>query len=174
MPIIKVKTLKTNFGELIVGVYEGSVCLCDWKYRSMRTQIDTRIQEGLDAPYQEESDPLLDNLENQLSVYFRGERKSFDLPLLTIGTDFQKEIWTELQKIKYGSTETYGGLAQRVGRPMAVRAAGSANGANAISIIIPCHRIIGSAGTLGGYAGGLTAKRKLLELESQPFLDWQS
>lgn len=173
MPIIKVKTLQTKFGELVLGVFEGTICLCDWKYRSMRKQIDTRIQNGLNAVYQEDSDPLLDNLENQLFEYCQGERKSFDLPLTVVGTDFQKEVWIELQKIKYGNTETYGGLAQRIGRPMAVRAAGSANGANAISIIIPCHRIIGSAGTLGGYAGGLTAKRKLLELESQPFLDWQ-
>lgn len=173
MPIIKVKFLNTKYGELILGVFEGTVCLCDWRYRSMRAQIDTRIQDGLNAVYREDSNPLLDNLENQLSEYFQGERKSFDLPLTTVGTDFQKEVWTELRKIKYGSTETYGGLAQRVGRPMAVRAAGTANGANAISIVIPCHRIVGSAGTLGGYAGGLTAKRRLLELESQPFLDWQ-
>lgn len=173
MPIIKVKSLQTKFGELVLGVFEGTICLCDWKYRSMRKQIDTRIQNGLNAVYQEDSDPLLDNLENQLFEYCQGERKSFDLPLTVVGTDFQKEVWIELQKIKYGNTETYGGLARRIGRPMAVRAAGSANGANAISIIIPCHRIVGRAGTLGGYAGGLTAKRKLLELESQPFLDWQ-
>lgn len=173
MSIIKIKQIYTRYGELILGVFNQTVCLCDWKYRSMRTQIDTRIQNGLNAAYQEDTDPLLDNLENQLSEYFQGERKSFDLPLTTVGTDFQKEVWSELLNIKYGSTETYGGLAQRVGRPMAVRAAGSANGANAISIIIPCHRIIGRAGTLGGYAGGLSAKRKLLELESQPFLDWQ-
>jgi methylated-DNA-[protein]-cysteine S-methyltransferase len=172
MSAITTKTLSTPYGELILGIFEGKVCLCDWKYRSMRQRIDERLCAGLNAAYQDGDHPVLEILENQLFEYFRGERKSFNLELTTVGTDFQKDVWTALQNIDYGKTETYGGLARKVGRPEAVRATGSANGANAISIIIPCHRIVGSGGSLGGYAGGVSAKGRLLALEGQPLLDW--
>jgi methylated-DNA-[protein]-cysteine S-methyltransferase len=171
MPDILTRTYKTPFGELILGVHGGRLCLCDWRYRSMRGKVDERISAGLDAVIREGSDPLLDDTEAQLLEYFHGRRKDFDLPLVTVGTDFQKSVWNALREIGYGETETYAGLARRVSRPEAVRAVGSANGANAISIIIPCHRIVGSGGSLGGYAGGLTAKRKLLEIERQSILD---
>ncbi|MCK5735853.1 MAG: methylated-DNA--[protein]-cysteine S-methyltransferase, partial [Spirochaetaceae bacterium] len=138
----------------------------------MRSQIDKRIQEGLIATYREGDSPILTELEQQLDEYFSKKRTDFMIPLLTIGTDFQKSVWTALNKIKYGQTQTYSGLAEMIGKPEAVRAVGSANGANAISIIIPCHRIIGKNGSLGGYAGGLNTKRRLLELEGQPLLDW--
>jgi methylated-DNA-[protein]-cysteine S-methyltransferase len=101
----------------------------------------------------------------QLEEYFAGDRREFDLPVAPPGTPFQQLVWAELQRIGYGETTTYAELAARIGRPTAIRAAGAANGANPVSIIIPCHRVIGSNGSLTGYGGGLEAKRMLLELE---------
>jgi methylated-DNA-[protein]-cysteine S-methyltransferase len=101
----------------------------------------------------------------QLEEYFAGTRSSFDLQLAPAGTRFQRSVWAELQTIAYGTTITYAELAARIGRPTAIRAAGAANGANPVSIVIPCHRVIGSNGTLTGYGGGLQAKRFLLDLE---------
>jgi methylated-DNA-[protein]-cysteine S-methyltransferase len=101
----------------------------------------------------------------QLEEYFAGARTSFDLPLAPAGTPFRQVVWEELQRIGYGETTTYAALAARIGRPSAVRATGAANGANPISIIIPCHRVIGSNGSLTGYGGGIDAKRFLLDLE---------
>ena len=101
----------------------------------------------------------------QLEEYFGGERSSFDLPVTPAGTPFQQGVWAELQRNGYGTTITYAELAERIGRPTAIRAAGAANGANPVSIVIPCHRVIGSDGTLTGYGGGLEAKRFLLDLE---------
>jgi methylated-DNA-[protein]-cysteine S-methyltransferase len=101
----------------------------------------------------------------QLSAYFAGRRRDFDLPLAPRGTAFQLAVWNELQRIPYGGTISYAALARRIEKPNAVRAVGSANGANPIPIIIPCHRVIGANGTLTGYGGGLHIKRALLALE---------
>jgi methylated-DNA-[protein]-cysteine S-methyltransferase len=110
-------------------------------------------------------DGACETTSHQLEEYFAGERRSFDLPLAPAGTPFQQRVWEELQRIGYGETISYGELASRIGRPAAARAAGAANGANPVSIVIPCHRVIGSTGMLTGYGGGLEAKRFLLELE---------
>jgi methylated-DNA-[protein]-cysteine S-methyltransferase len=101
----------------------------------------------------------------QLEEYFAGERSTFDLPLAPQGTPFQLDVWRELERIPYGSTISYSALAQRIGRPNAVRAVGAANGANPIPIIVPCHRVIGANGTLTGYGGGMAIKRALLDIE---------
>jgi methylated-DNA-[protein]-cysteine S-methyltransferase len=102
----------------------------------------------------------------QVSEYLAGERTSFDLPLRMEGTPFQREVWQALTEIPYGETVSYGELARRIGRPDACRAVGLANGRNPISIVVPCHRVIGASGTLTGYGGGLGRKRFLLELEA--------
>jgi methylated-DNA-[protein]-cysteine S-methyltransferase len=102
----------------------------------------------------------------QLREYFAGDRTRFDLPLRMEGTDFQREVWSALLDIDYGQTESYGELAHRIGRPDAVRAVGLANGRNPVSIVVPCHRVIGASGSLTGYGGGLERKRFLLELEA--------
>lgn len=102
----------------------------------------------------------------QLKQYFKGERKEFNLILSPNGTDFQKRVWKELQKIPYGKTVSYQQIANQLGNPKVIRAAASANGKNPIPIIIPCHRVIGSDGSLTGYAGGLHRKKLLLDLES--------
>jgi methylated-DNA-[protein]-cysteine S-methyltransferase len=103
--------------------------------------------------------------ERQLSEYFAGHRREFDLPLSASGTEFQVETWQALRTIPYGKTISYRELARRIDRPRAVRAVGTANGANPISIVVPCHRVIGSDGSLAGYGGGLDVKRRLLSLE---------
>jgi methylated-DNA-[protein]-cysteine S-methyltransferase len=108
---------------------------------------------------------LLGRAAAQLEEYFAGERRAFDLPLAPEGTPFQLETWQALRAIPHGTTISYGELARRLGKPRAVRAVGAANGRNPISIIIPCHRVIGSDGSLTGYGGGLEVKRRLLELE---------
>lgn len=103
----------------------------------------------------------------QLREYFAGERKTFSLTLIPEGTEFQRAVWSELRKIPYGETISYKELADRIGKPKAVRAVGAANGANPIPIIIPCHRVIGNDGSLTGFGGGLPLKKRLLELESR-------
>jgi methylated-DNA-[protein]-cysteine S-methyltransferase len=101
----------------------------------------------------------------QLGEYFAGERTEFDLPLAPVGTAFQQEVWSALREIPYAQTASYGELAEGIGRPGASRAVGMANGRNPISIVVPCHRVIGASGDLTGYAGGVERKRFLLELE---------
>jgi len=111
------------------------------------------------------NDPKVVNVFKQLKEYFNRHRKEFDLPLELLGTEFQKKVWNELKKIPYGETISYGDLANRMGDKNLMRAVAAANGANPIPIIIPCHRVIGSDGSLTGYGGGLDVKQKLLELE---------
>ncbi|MDR0427556.1 MAG: methylated-DNA--[protein]-cysteine S-methyltransferase [Dysgonamonadaceae bacterium] len=106
----------------------------------------------------------------QLSEYFEGKRKNFNLPLSLEGTEFQKKVWKELQNIPYGKTISYADLARRIGHPKAYRAVGSANGKNPIAIIIPCHRVITSDGNPGGYAYGLKIKKYLLDLENKQLI----
>jgi methylated-DNA-[protein]-cysteine S-methyltransferase len=101
----------------------------------------------------------------QLDEYFAGKRRTFDLPMTLDGTEFQRTVWRALADVPYGETCTYGELARVIGRPSASRAVGAANGANPIAIILPCHRVIGSNGTLTGYGGGLPLKKKLLAME---------
>ncbi len=102
---------------------------------------------------------------HQLEEYFAGRRHAFDLPLAPQGTEFQRKVWQELSNIPYGETRSYLQIAVAIGKPSATRAVGAANGQNPIPVIIPCHRVIGSDGSLTGYGGGLPIKRKLLELE---------
>jgi len=108
--------------------------------------------------------PVLKETATQLEEYFAGERSEFELPMELDGTDFQRQVWTELSRIPYGETISYGELARRVGRPNGSRAVGQANGRNPIPIIIPCHRVLASNG-IGGYGGGLKVKRALLAVE---------
>ncbi len=122
------------------------------------------------SPPSEEGSPLIDELVSQLGAYFEGQLQTFDLPLDPVGTDFQKNVWQALLRIPYATTISYGEIAARIERPAASRAVGAANGQNPIPIIVPCHRVIGSDGSLTGYGGGLDIKKILLELEgwSQP------
>ncbi|CAG4909456.1 methylated-DNA--[protein]-cysteine S-methyltransferase [Paraburkholderia gardini] len=113
-----------------------------------------------------EHDPVLDETERQLKEYFAGERTCFDLELDFAGTTFQKKVWAALLTIPFGETRSYLDIATQIGNPKAVRAVGAANGRNPISIIAPCHRVIGASGDLTGFAGGLKAKETLLAIEA--------
>lgn len=157
------------FGELILGSFEDKLCLCDWRYRKGRRAIDSRLQNGLKALMIEKNSALLTKTKEQLNEYFNGKRQTFDIPVLTVGTDFQKSVWQALIGVPFGNTSTYLKLAETINNKTAIRAVANANGANALSIIIPCHRIIGSNGKMVGYAGGLPAKQKLLSLENDMF-----
>jgi methylated-DNA-[protein]-cysteine S-methyltransferase len=113
----------------------------------------------------ERDGPALRASAAQLEEYFAGRRTEFDLPLALHGTPFQHSVWSALREIPYGETVSYGRLAERIGRPTAIRAVGLANGKNPISIVVPCHRVVGSGGDLTGYGGGLARKRHLLDFE---------
>ena len=112
------------------------------------------------------TDPLLLDAAGQLRAYFAGELRDFELPLAPHGTAFQRHVWAAVSAVPYGSTATYSEIATAVGRPGACRAVGAANGRNPLPVIVPCHRIIGAAGGLTGYGGGLDRKRSLLDLEA--------
>ena len=120
----------------------------------------------MNAVAEERQSAVLDRAASLLERYFSGERVEFDIPLLFVGTDFRKIVWNELLGIPYGSTISYAALSGRVGRPDAVRAVANAVGANVMSIFVPCHRIVGSDGSLTGYRGGKAVKQKLLDLEA--------
>ncbi len=126
----------------------------------------TAIEFGAEVRGERAPDPVLDATETQLSEYFAGDRKEFDLPLANDGTEFQQKVWGELRRIPYGETASYSEIAARLGyEPVVSRAVGAANGANPIPVVVPCHRVIGSNGTLTGYAGGIERKQILLNLE---------
>ncbi|MDE5688978.1 MAG: methylated-DNA--[protein]-cysteine S-methyltransferase [Paramuribaculum sp.] len=150
----------TPVGTLILGAAAGALTLCDWE--------DSRHIEKHIAAAQisDNCAGLLEQAKIQVEEYFAGERNAFTLPLTPAGTPFQKQIWTALSQTGYGETLSYAQIASRIGRPEAVRAVANAIGANPISILIPCHRVIGSDGSLTGYAGGIAAKQFLLDLES--------
>lgn len=164
---INIQYYKTKIGEMILGSYNGDLCLLDFRYRNMRTTVDKRIKSGLNAEFIEQEDEILIKTKLQIDEYLAGDRKEFDVPIITVGTDFQQSVWQALMKVPYGTTSTYLQLAKDINNPKAVRAVANANGANAIGLIIPCHRIIGSNGELVGYGGGLAVKKKLLELEKR-------
>jgi methylated-DNA-[protein]-cysteine S-methyltransferase len=166
---INIQFYKTKYGEFILGSFDNRLCLLDFRYRKMRNTVDNRIKKGIDAEYIESDNEILKKTRQQLQEYFNWQRKEFDIPLLTIGTDFQKSVWNALIEVPYGKTSTYLDLAKKIGNEKAVRAVASANGANSIGLIIPCHRIIGSNGELLGYGGGLPVKRRLLKLEQNLF-----
>ncbi|MED5516932.1 MAG: methylated-DNA--[protein]-cysteine S-methyltransferase, partial [SAR324 cluster bacterium] len=135
--------------------------------RKMRKAVDHRIKKGLNADFIEKDSNIIQKTRIELDEYIQGNRREFDVPIQMVGSDFQKNVWNTLLKVPYGTTSTYLQLAKDINNKKAVRAVAGANGANPIAIIIPCHRIIGSNGELVGYAGGLTIKKHLLNLEQK-------
>ena len=164
--IIQIQYYSSPCGEIILGSFEGKLCLCDWMGEERRALIDRRIQKYLHSDYEKGESEVIIRTVNQLDEYFAGKRTTFEIPLLFAGTDFQKAVWNELLQIPYGKTISYKVLSEKLGNPKAIRAVSAANGANALSILVPCHRVIGSNHKLVGYAGGLSAKKQLLELEA--------
>ena len=154
-------------GELLLGSFGDSLCLCEWLVDRHRDRVCGRLKRILSADLREGMSPVLERAVEQLDEYFAGFRSEFDVPLLFVGTDFQKMVWRELLRIPYGDLISYGEVATRIGRPKSVRAVANANGANAISVFVPCHRVIGTDGSLTGYAGGMAVKEFLLKLEKR-------
>lgn len=170
-------------GEILLGALGNQLCLCDWKCNKHRSQNDNRIKRLLGVGYEsitpiynkvvdssfnkvrDSSFLTIQRASQELREYVSGERKSFDVPLLMVGTDFQKRVWQALMSIPYGSIVSYMDIARRIGNPKSVRAVAQAIGSNPISILVPCHRVVGCNGRLTGYAGGVEAKRFLLQLE---------
>lgn len=150
---------------LLLGSYDGRLCMCDWLEGRHSATTYRRLCRTLGTLFEEGTCDTNRVAATQLDEYFAGNRRRFDLPLLLCGTPFQKEVWTALQDIDYGSTMSYARLAGTIGRRAAVRAVANAVGANPLSVIIPCHRITGSDNSLTGYGGGLDVKRFLLGLE---------
>lgn len=148
----------TPIGELLLAGEEGALTMIGFPKGSMRRDPES------DWIFNEQP---FEEVRRQLSEYFAGERKDFDLPLALSGTEFQVSVLEALQDIPYGETTSYGVIAKRIGRPKAVRAVGAANGRNPIPIIVPCHRVIGSSGDLTGFGGGLDTKEALLRLEAE-------
>ncbi|MEZ7973616.1 MAG: methylated-DNA--[protein]-cysteine S-methyltransferase [SAR324 cluster bacterium] len=167
MTVICIQYHKTKIGELVLGSFEGNLCLLDFRYRKMRRVVDDRLKRGLKADFIEEDSDIIEKTRTELDEYFQEKRQEFNIPIQMVGTDFQKSVWNALLKVTYGTTSSYLQLAKKINNEKAVRAVAGANGANAIAIIIPCHRIIGSSGELVGYAGGLTTKKYLLTLEQK-------
>lgn len=162
---IVIKRYESPCGVLMLGSLGDRLCLCDWQVEKHRDYVDRRLKRMLNAGFRKGTSVIIEKATRQLDEFFAGKRKVFDVPLLFVGTDFQKTVWNELLKIPFGRTVSYGEMARRIGMPKAVRAVANANGANAISIFAPCHRVIGSDHSLTGYGGGLAAKQWLLELE---------
>ncbi len=160
---------KTKIWELIIASFEGKICLLDFAFRKMRKTVDNRIKKGLNAEFIEKEDDVIREAKKQIDEYLEWKRKDFSIPLLTVWTLFQKQVWEALLQIKYGETASYLDLAKKINNPKAVRAIASANGANAIAIIIPCHRVIETGGGIGGYGWGLSVKKRLLKLEREYF-----
>lgn len=160
-------------GTLMIGSYGSCLCLCDWIAGRDGEKVIGRLRHALAAELSTGISEVTDTAVRQLDAYFSGNLRDFDIPLMFAGTEFQRKVWNALMMIPYGTTVSYGELARRIGVPSSVRAVANANGANPISIFAPCHRVIGSDGSLTGYGGGLSAKKFLLELESGvPTLDF--
>ncbi|QOJ04850.1 MAG: methylated-DNA--[protein]-cysteine S-methyltransferase [Planctomycetia bacterium] len=159
------KTINSPIGPLLLGANDEGLCVLSFSEgRSVAANL-ARLSRQLKCPVLAGPHELLDAAADQLTEYFAGKRREFDLPLHYPGTPFQRAVWSALRRIPYGRTTSYEQLARAVGRPGAQRAVGTANGSNRIAIIIPCHRVVNKSGKIGGYGGGVWRKEFLLELE---------
>lgn len=163
--IIDLKRIETMLGTMVACADEHGICLLEFADRKALPTELKNISKSFNANIVQGENPHFITLEKELSEYFEGKRTEFTVPLSPVGTAFQKEVWEILQQIPYGGTRSYQEQADILGNPNSVRAVANANGLNKISILIPCHRVIGSNGQLTGYGGGIWRKQKLLELE---------
>jgi AraC family transcriptional regulator, regulatory protein of adaptative response / methylated-DNA-[protein]-cysteine methyltransferase len=162
---IRLAWIESPLGPLVAGAVDRGICLLEFTDRRMLEAQAEALRLRFRLPAAPAPHALLERLEAELAEYFSGSRREFDLPLLEPGTPFQERVWAALREIPCGETRSYGDLARALGDPGAVRAVAQANGRNRIAILVPCHRVIGSDGGLGGYGGGLWRKRRLLEIE---------
>lgn len=157
---------ESPLGPMLGGTTERGICLLEWADRGGKERIMTRLEKRYGVAPSSGEHKHLKLLQRQIEEYFSGKRRDFDLPLDLKGTAFEMLDWQALLQIPYGETRSYGELALALGKPGAARAVGRANGANYVSIIVPCHRVIEANGKLRGYGGGLERKRALLDLEA--------
>jgi AraC family transcriptional regulator, regulatory protein of adaptative response / methylated-DNA-[protein]-cysteine methyltransferase len=163
--MIKTTTIKTPLGEMTASATNEGICLLEF---TERRTINAELEELawiFNTPVEQGSNRHIRTLKKQLKEYFKGKRHEFTIPLVTPGTDFQQVVWSMLRKIPYGATISYLQQAKKIKNPGAARAVAGANGSNRIAILIPCHRVIGSDGSLIGYGGGIDKKRWLLDHE---------
>jgi len=159
--------IETQLGDMIAGSVDEGICMCKFSDRNNFESEFNNFNRYLQQEISEGENDHIKNLRFQMDEYFAGIRKTFDIPLVTFGTEFQKRVWNELLNIPYGSTISYRQQAVALKNPLSVRAVANANGMNKIAVIIPCHRVIGSNGSLTGYADGLHRKKWLLEHEKK-------
>jgi methylated-DNA-[protein]-cysteine S-methyltransferase len=165
--VIRFLTLPSPIGPLTIAATDrglAALYMASEKHGQSASERSTWVRDDT-APGP--ASPILARCRDQLTAYFQGQLRTFDLPLDPTGTDFQQRVWRELRRIPFGATSTYGALARQLGNPGASRAVGSANGHNPISIVVPCHRVVGSDGSLTGYGGGLERKKWLLAHEAR-------
>ena len=163
--IVHVTTIPTTLGPMVAAATDTHLVLLEFaRRRMMRTQF-LRLAQRLKCGFRAGANQVIEETRSQLAAYFAGRRRAFDIPLRVPGTPFQSRVWEVLRRIPAGATRSYAEVARDIGQPSAVRAVARANGDNRVAIIIPCHRVIGSDGSLTGYGGGLDKKQALLELE---------
>jgi len=166
MPLLS-HTYATPLGEMTALLSPQGLCLLEFSSDTKDLAREcTQVETARGGPAVPGANALTARLGTELRAYFAGQRQAFELPLDLVGTPFQIEVWQALLQIPYGQTRSYGLQARHMGRPTAMRAVAAANGQNKISLVVPCHRVIGSDGSLTGYGGGLGRKRWLLELEA--------
>jgi AraC family transcriptional regulator, regulatory protein of adaptative response / methylated-DNA-[protein]-cysteine methyltransferase len=165
--ILRLTRLTTPLGIMVAGAVEEGICLLEFADRKMLETELAQLRRHLKAEIVPGPSPHFDLVQEELKKYYEGRLKTFTVPVTAPGSPFQKKVWEGLRRIPYGTTRSYQEQARFIGKPSAVRAVARANGANRISIIIPCHRVIGSDGKLVGYGGGLWRKKYLLALEQK-------
>jgi AraC family transcriptional regulator of adaptative response/methylated-DNA-[protein]-cysteine methyltransferase len=165
--VVSVTRVPTPLGPMLMGCTDGALCLLEFVDRRMLPRQIQRIRRRLGAVFVPGENAVTREAAGELTAWFEGDLRDFSVPVLSLGSPFQLRVWEELRRVPYGETASYGDIAARVERPEAVRAVGTANGANAIAVVVPCHRVIGADGRLSGYGGGVWRKRRLLDLERE-------
>ena len=167
MNSIHIQYYNSPCGEIVLASMGNELCLCDWNKMPCAERNKHRLAKYMNAEFKVEISYVLDQTKKQLDEYFSGTRKAFDIPLHPVGTEFQQQVWNALLEIPYGETRSYKDIALSIANLKGIRAVAQAIGANGISILIPCHRVIGSNHSLTGFAGGIEAKRILLLIERE-------
>jgi len=165
--MITTTMIETPLGLMVAGIHENKLCLLEFSDRRMLKTEFSILTKYFKSEISKGKSPVFSNLRNELDEYFAGKRKEFTILLSFSGTEFQKRVWDELLKIPFGTTRSYKEQSVALGKAESVRAVANANGMNKISIIVPCHRVIGEDGHLTGYGGGLWRKRWLLDHEKK-------
>jgi O-6-methylguanine DNA methyltransferase len=160
-------TMKSRVGTIRVAATQHGVCKITLGKETAADFFGWIERHVGHAPHKPERSGIVGLALDQIAEYLDGQRREFDLPLDVRGTEFQRRAWAAVAAIPYGEMRTYADIARMIGKPQAVRAVGAANGANPLPLVVPCHRVLGSDGSLTGYGGGLDVKRRLLEMESR-------